>query len=398
MKFVDFKYRPAILWLGLVLIILTGAYAFLQFFSLSSSVVEPEDKRIGVIIESWKAIGQFVAAVVVGIGLYWTARNVRVAEDNVEVARKNAEIARTNSEVTERTSAENLLISQGNLEATRDGKLAERYSKAIDLLAKRNDNKIDTVSFLGGVYALERIARESPKDHWAIMELLLTIARQEIELKRSEEKSTRWISREVQSVLTVLGRRQLNFDNFAEGYSDPALKERVIQLGDLIIQGASFRSLRFSNAWFVNTEFHNCDFRGAQLQDTVFQRAKFYDCIFGDLSQKETTICNRADFLGSTFEDSYLINTNFTDCVLVGCKFGPRPTPNIPLDPNDAFSVDLTGVNFTDAKLAGAYFVPGSELINVNFERANLKNTQLRGVNISQANNLTPEQLKEAWT
>src|SRR6516165_11618357 len=53
------------------------------------------------------------------------------------------------------------------VELTEQGQVTDRYSKAIEQLGS---DKLDVR--IGGIYALERIARDSPRDHPTIMEVL----------------------------------------------------------------------------------------------------------------------------------------------------------------------------------------------------------------------------------
>src|SRR5262249_28259945 len=80
-------------------------------------------------------IAQIIGGLVVLLGLYATFKNVRVAEE---------------------------------------GKLTERFSKAVELLGSE---KLDVR--LGGIYALERIAQDSQKDHWSVMEILTAFVREQ---------------------------------------------------------------------------------------------------------------------------------------------------------------------------------------------------------------------------
>ncbi len=56
---------------------------------------------------------------------------------------------------------------------TQERLLTERFSKAVEQLGK------DTTTVrIGAIYALERIARDSDKDHWTIMEVLTSYVRE----------------------------------------------------------------------------------------------------------------------------------------------------------------------------------------------------------------------------
>jgi hypothetical protein len=64
---------------------------------------------------------------------------------------------------------------------------------------------------LGAIYALERIAIDSPRDHWTIMDILAAYVRQNAPLRtdapyvEGEKPRT-----DIQAILTVLGRRRIN--------------------------------------------------------------------------------------------------------------------------------------------------------------------------------------------
>src|SRR5262249_46526201 len=58
------------------------------------------------------------------------------------------------------------------LTIAREGQITDRFTKAIGQLG---DEKL--AIRLGGIYALERIARDSERDHWPIMEVLTAYVR-----------------------------------------------------------------------------------------------------------------------------------------------------------------------------------------------------------------------------
>src|SRR5207247_3128017 len=70
-------------------------------------------------------------------------------------------------------TAQTLRTSQESLRVTQEGQITERFTKAIQHLG----DKAGLTVRLGGIYALERIARDSAKDHWQIMEVLTAYVR-----------------------------------------------------------------------------------------------------------------------------------------------------------------------------------------------------------------------------
>jgi hypothetical protein len=65
------------------------------------------------------------------------------------------------------------------LRLTEQGQITERFTRAIDQLGATDDqgNKVFEIR-MGGIYALERIARESEEYYWPIMEVLTAYVRQ----------------------------------------------------------------------------------------------------------------------------------------------------------------------------------------------------------------------------
>ena len=67
--------------------------------------------------------------------------------------------------------------------------VTERFSKAVELLASG-----DLTARLGGIYALERIAKDSEKDYWQVMEVLTAFVRDNVQIEKGaalSEKQTR---------------------------------------------------------------------------------------------------------------------------------------------------------------------------------------------------------------
>src|SRR5712691_8827678 len=72
-----------------------------------------------------------------------------------------------------------LKATQDKLEVDREAQITNRFTQAIGQLgAELKDGRPNLEVRLGGIYALERIARDSPRDHWTIMEILTAYVRQ----------------------------------------------------------------------------------------------------------------------------------------------------------------------------------------------------------------------------
>jgi hypothetical protein len=82
-------------------------------------------------------------------------------------------IAAVGAVYTARTYALNKRETERTFELTRRGQLTERFTSAVDQLGQAD--KLDVR--LGGIYALEQIARESAEEHGPIMEVLCAYVR-----------------------------------------------------------------------------------------------------------------------------------------------------------------------------------------------------------------------------
>ena len=105
-----------------------------------------------------------------------------------------------------------LLFTARNFTLSREGQVTDRYTKAIEQLGS---DKLDVR--IGGIYALERVARDSAKDHPTIMEVLTAFIREHSrepwpvdgEGAQQGKKKTR---PDVQAAVTVAGRRDAKRD------------------------------------------------------------------------------------------------------------------------------------------------------------------------------------------
>ena len=100
-----------------------------------------------------------------------------------------------------------LLVGLGftwrRIDLAREGQITDRYIRAIEQLG--NDK---TEVRIGAVYALERISRESQRDHWPIMEILATYVRDNALWNDAiGEQLPATPNSTVKAILRVFGRR-----------------------------------------------------------------------------------------------------------------------------------------------------------------------------------------------
>src|SRR5215217_7240664 len=154
-------------WLGLaisfgillVIFLIAGLYLFV-------GPTTPTQKKDFV-----QAVGVLVAGIAGVVGLFFTWRNLRLTRENTD---RQLQVAREGQERTQETTRETLRI-------TEQGQITERFTRAIDQLgesdAKTGEPKLEIR--LGGIYALERIANDSPeRDYSPVMAVLTAYVRE----------------------------------------------------------------------------------------------------------------------------------------------------------------------------------------------------------------------------
>lgn len=105
-------------------------------------------------------------------------------------------------------------MSRRTFQLAEQGQVTDRYAKAIEKLGSKT---IDVT--IGGIYALERIARDSPKDHPTVMEVLAACIREHSREQWPKppeepgaERPERATRPDIQAALTVIGRRDTSRD------------------------------------------------------------------------------------------------------------------------------------------------------------------------------------------
>ncbi|MGW4032354.1 pentapeptide repeat-containing protein [Streptomyces sp. NPDC004838] len=231
--------------------------------------LQPAD---GVVITGFRttliALG---AGAVAGAGLYYTDRTLRHTRDR---DREQAEIAR-------------------------DGQVTARYVEAIKLLASER-----TVERLGGIYALERIMRDSAKDHLTVVEVLAAFVRDQVSVAPDTELApTAQPEESVQAALTVLGRR-------------PPLEEPFrIDLRRTDLRGADLQEARLERVRLAGACLEGANLIGAHLEEGWLRETRFGGAWL-DRAHLEGAYLKGADLRGASLKATHLKGTRLFDADL----------------------------------------------------------------------------------
>ncbi|MBV9894238.1 MAG: pentapeptide repeat-containing protein [Chloroflexi bacterium] len=222
-------------------------------------------------------------------------------------------------------------------EKSRELKTHEQFAKAVEQLgSERADGSPRTEARLGGIYALERLANETEREYWPIMEVFTAYVRDNAAWGSSTSKtgSAHRLAADVQATLAVLGRRKL------PPHSAPQEKR--------------FLDLR------------ETDLRGANLSGSRLEGVSFF------AAHLERADATRAVFTRSNLREAHLQGATLTEVDLVGASLSRANLEGARLNHANLEGADLSGANLR-----------GADLWEANLKGCNLKDADLRGADLS---------------
>ena len=196
---------------------------FEKRFELETALLQYEtDNRIKI----WTAIIQAAGGAALLMGLLFSARNLRATQDKLDIDRQ--------------------------------GQLTNRFIQATGQLgAALNGGEPNIEVRLGGIYALNRISNDWPKDYWPITDVLTAYVRHNARWSPSSGESHESTpGADIQAILTVLG------------HSDPpgGFNERhKLDLRNTDLRGAEFWDARLEWTDFWGAHLDGAKFWGADL-------------------------------------------------------------------------------------------------------------------------------------
>ncbi|MFH1805397.1 MAG: pentapeptide repeat-containing protein [Pseudomonadota bacterium] len=154
---------------------------------------------------------------------------------------------------------------------------------------------------IGSIYALERIALDSPRDHIQIMEILCAYLRENAPAKSlnpSQPKITERpkVRTDIQAVISIIGRRtkkqiEIEWKNrYRLDFRNTDLSGGDFRYGDF--SGAKFHSCRLEAAMFDRALLHGSQLFGSLLNYASFMNAELRGTRFDEitLNQPEPTL------------------------------------------------------------------------------------------------------------
>jgi Pentapeptide repeats (8 copies) len=205
-----------------------------------------------------------------------------------------------------------LYFTLRNLQLTQDRQITEQYTRAVEQLGS------DRLAVrLGAIYALERIARDSERDHWPIMEILTAYVRENVPWKEEEQplqeersrsetqpiqinQSPPKLAADIQAILTVLGRRTRTY---GKGEDHP------LNLTYTDLCGAHLWKAHLEGAFLSKSCLDRAILAGAHLERASLREAHL-----------EGAALDHADLTGANLDGAYLTGVSIYRTCLAGAS------------------------------------------------------------------------------
>jgi hypothetical protein len=255
-----------------------------------------------------------------------------------------------------------LFFTWRQLQADRQGQVTDRYTRAIDQLGQASAELR-----VGGIYALERIARDSVTDRLTIMEVLTTFIRLHAPLTPGTEE---------RRPPPDLAARLAAARSMPQ---PPPMRDRAppIQAAITVLGRMPSAGEKRSRGWLARVDLVNCDFGHSDLADA--------DLHYSDLSQSFLVGADlrRADLTGVWLVRAWLAGARLHQADLRSAVLWEAR-----LDRADLRATDLTAADFTGARLDGAR-LDLADLRGADFSQADLAGATFRGA-VADATTIWP--------
>ena len=210
---------------------------------------------------------------------------------------------------------------------------------------------------LGGIYALERIAFDSPRDHWTIVEVLTAYVREKARWEEPDGYRSQMasmndrdfdpndreahaaayprVTADVQAILTVLGRRQWKHD------------QGKLDLTHLNLRGVVLTDAHFAGANLSGSSLEMALLDGAVLRGVTARRTWFDGAILNHVDLRD------ADLWGAQLMEAEVNDARLEKAKLVSAYLPDAEFRRSRLDDADLNSAKVMGTRFEGASLRG---------------------------------------------
>ena len=240
------------------------------------------------------------------------------------------------------------------LQIAEQGQITDRYNAAITNLGPRS---IEVR--LGGIYALQRLMQDSPRDQPTVVAVLCAFVRdQTASTATSRTPPGTHLPTDTQAALTVVGTRNTAYDG----------RTTVVDLNHAQLSDAQLDFLQLSGANLSDASLTGADLSGAHLDGAVLDGAVLDGAVLTD-----------ADLRGAALGGAHLVGTSLTGASLGGAALSTADLTGAGLQEANLQNAGLQGADLTSASLTG------SDLRSADLQGANLQGANLQGAHLTDA-------------
>jgi uncharacterized protein YjbI with pentapeptide repeats len=339
--------------------------------------------------------------------IYAAIRQARTATEQAETARKQAQTASDRHEA--------------QTEADRQRRITESFSKAIEQLGS---DKLEVR--LGGIYALERISQESPKDFGTVMENLTAFVRERTRPEANrlakpldqriadrayslweragrpegrsaefwrdavrQEKDGEPPATDIAAVLTVIKRRD------EEHRALETRDKMVLDFRQAVLRRANLSDAHLERADLSGAHLEGASLFGAHLEDTLLRDAHLEGADLSEAHLERANLVN-AHLEGADLSAAHLEDANFLGAHLESAGLGGAHLERAGLLEAHLEDADLIVAHLEDTLLRDAH-LEGARLLLTDLEGAILNEAHLEGADLSDAEGLAQRQIDRAF-
>jgi Pentapeptide repeats (8 copies) len=287
------------------------------------------------------------AVVTVGLLAWWASWRLQGPETAGEdlgpaSARRThpRDWAKMTSTITAFTALAALLFTALSLAATREqislaeqGQLTDRYTKAVDEIGTPGTEHLQVR--LGGIFALERLAQDSPRDRMTIIEVLSAYIRSTSPRPSAQTQCTT-ISEDVQAAFGVL----IDLDQ-----SPPEEPGLIVNLSRTCLAGLH---VQVDTRLFTRLTLHGLNLSGSDLTGAYLGGSDLKGIVVLSNAKLTNASLVEVHFIGTVFMDhSDLSDADLTQTQgRISLQFTKLRSANLS-------GADLSGADFTGADLTG---------------------------------------------
>jgi uncharacterized protein YjbI with pentapeptide repeats len=277
------------------------------------------------------------------------------------------------------------------------GHITDRYIKAIEQLGKFENGKPNIEVRLGGIYALERLAFDSPRDRWTIMEVLSAYVRRNAPwvpqdnqtdgAARAPQDSPRT---DIQAILTILSRRR-GIRETEQGQLNLAKCDlRGANLVEAQLEGVDLSGAHLEDADLLGAHLERAQLRGAHLERAQLRGAHLEGANLVEAQLEGLDLSGAhlegADLLGAHLERARLSEARLEGANLLGAHLERAQLREAHLEGANLCGAHLEGANLAEAQLEGADLsgahLEGTDLLRAHLNRGCLVEARLEGADL----------------